>query len=315
MADTSTTVATARAALEIYVPNGAAEFIPKINQVLERLAYIGKYRGNILSVVFPAHTGYITLPPAYAAILAGSYDRWPVEIASLWQPYFELGWCDPIQAQGFNLRLQDLGDGFVTQFDIVEPGSVRIYSTGSDNGDTVRIFGIRTETGLPVTDNQGNLGEEITLTAPFQQSLYHYDSITGFQKTHTKGPVQMRLLPMNGGAEYLLSEYQTYETIPSYRRFQTGPNEKTVRVLCQRRYIPVSAETDFVIPGNIAALKWGLKGLELEDAGYERVGESQECWSQCINWLNQEAKAFRGGNITPIPVYAFGKGGGIPFAN
>jgi hypothetical protein len=313
--DTQTTLGSAREALEIYVPNGAVEFKGKMNQVLERLAYIGKYRGNILSVVFPAHSGYITLPPAYASILAGSYDRWPVEIASQWQPYFELGWCDPNEAQGWNLRLQDLGDGYVTQFDIVAPGSVRIYSTGSDNGATVRIFGTRTETGLPVTDNQGNLGEEITLNSPVVQSLYHYDDITGFQKTHTKGPVQMRLLPMGGGAEYLLSEYQTYETIPSYRRFQTGPNEKTVRVLCQRRYIPVSAETDFVIPGNIAALKFGLKGLELEDAGYERVQESQECWAQCVNWLNQEAKAFRGGGQIPIMLNAWGVGGGVPFSN
>lgn len=315
MPDSSTTVATARAALEIYVPNGATEFTQKLNQVLERLAYIGKYRGNILTAIFPAHVGYITLPPHYASILAGTYDRWPVEIGSQWQPYFELGWCDPNEVLGWSLRLQDLGDGYVTQFDVVEPGSVRIYSTGSDNGERVRIFGTRTETGLPVTDNQGNLGEEIILAAPFVQSLYHYDDITGFQKPHTKGPVQMRLLPMNGGSEYLLSEYLTYETIPSYRRFATGPNEKTVRVLCQRRYIPVSAETDPVIPGLISALKFGLKGLELEDAGYERVGESQECWNQCVNWLNQEAKAFRGGAQIPIVLQAWGPGGSLPFSN
>lgn len=312
MASTQITVADAELQLSEFTPAGMT-FLKVLNQATGRLVTSGKWSGIFVSVAFPAASGFITLPPRYLSVLAGKFDSWPVLTFSNWFDYQEIGPCgldDTIQWFG---RLQDDGDGFVTQAAMPLPGAVRIYSTGSDNGKVVRLFGPRTETGLPVVDNSGNEGESITLAAPFVQSLYHYDDLTGFQKEKTNGPVQAKIFPMNGDPEYQVAAYEPYETRPSYRRYRVGPGEKTVRVLCQRRWLAAYADTDWVWPGNIAALQCAIQAI-----GYERTGyndSAMEQWEQAYYWLNQQSKAERGGNQIPIPLWSWGRGQGIPASN
>lgn len=312
MASTQITVADAEEQLGSFTPAGMT-FLQVLNQATSRLVTSGKWPGIFVSVAFPAASGFITLPPRYLSVLAGTFDRFPVLAFSQWFDYQEIGICDPNDALQWGGRLQDLGDGFVTQAAMPLPGAIRIYSTGSDNGKTVRLFGTRTETGLPVVDNAGNEGEAIVLNAPFVQSLYHYDDLTGFQKEKTNGPVQAKVLPMNGDPEYQVAAYEPYETRPSYRRYAVGAGEKTIRVLCQRRWLAAYAPTDFVWPPSMAALQHAIAGI-----GYERTGYNDSAiqeWDRAFYWLNQLAKAERGGNQIPIRFDAFGWGNGIPFSN
>lgn len=312
MASTQISVSDAEDQLSDFTPAGMT-FLQALNQVTGRLVTSGKWSGIFVSVAFPAASGFITLPPRYLSVLAGTFDRFPVLSFSQWFDYQEIGICTTSEAFQWGGRLQDLGDGFVTQAPMDLPGGVRIYSTGSDNGKTVRLFGTRTETGLPVVDNNGNEGEELTLSAPFVQSIYHYDDLTGFQKEKTNGPLQVKVVPMNGDPEYQVAVYESYETRPSYRRYGVGPAEKTIRVLCQRRWLPAYAPTDWVWPGNISALQCGLQALSYERTGYD--DSARENWDRSFYWLNQQSKAERGGNKVPVPTNVWGWGNPIPFSN
>lgn len=312
MATTQITVADAELQLSQFTPAGMT-FLQALNQVTGRLVTSGKWSGIFVSVAFPAASGFITLPPRYLSVLAGKFDSWPVLTFSNWFSYQEIGPCDLNEPNQWYGRLQDEGDGYVTQFPMPLPGGVRVYCTGSDAGKIVRLFGTRTETGLPVVDNTGNEGEELVLAAPFVQSMYHYDDLTGFQKVKTNGPLQVKVVPMNGDPEYQVAAYEPYETRPSYRRYRVGPSEKTVRVLCQRRWLAAHVDTDWVWPGNLSALQCGLQALSYERTGYEESAMKE--WDRAYYWLNQQSKAERGGNQIPIQIVPFGYGGGIPFSN
>lgn len=315
MSNTRLTVADARVPLERYVANASA-FIGQLNQVTERLIYSGKWKGNVIKVTFDSSAGYITLPPEYLSALGTAFNHWPTPIFGEFHTYFESGPGTPIEAAGWIGQMQDMGDGFCTQLDITEantevqparaaaPGAVRLYSTGSDNGQVVRIFGIEQETGMPVTDPTGNPGENITLNAPFVDSTKHYSKLTDVIKPFTKGPVTAWVVPMGGGTNYQIATWRPSETRPRYRRYYTGTATRALQILCQRRYMPVVAETDWVIPGNIAALKFGLLAIRNEDTGY--IDKAEANWEQAIYWLNNEAVASRGGALPSVPISGWG---------
>lgn len=296
-----------------YIPMGMT-LLKAVNLVSNRLVTSGKWPGIFVEVAFPAAAGYVTLPPRYLSVLAGKFDSWPVLTFSNWFEFTEVGIGNANIAANWYGRIQDFGDGFVTQFAMTSPGSIRVYSNAIDNGKTVRLYGIRTETGEPVVDNQGVEGEEIILNAPFVQSLYHYDGLSGVQKEITKSSVQAKALPTNGDAEYQIAQWNSWETRPSYRRYGIGPTEKTVKLLCQRRWVEAIAETDWVWPGNIPAYQFGMKALQYESVGYDQSAV-QDAWDQAFKWLNMEAKAARGGAQVPIPTMAWGFGNGIPWSN
>jgi hypothetical protein len=239
--------------------------------------------------------------------------------------YQESGPGIPRETASWIGQLQDLGDGFCTQRDIqqedlesrpiipAKPGTVRLFSTGSDNGKVVRLFGIREETQEPIVDNAGNLGENITLTAPFTDSAYHYSQLTDIQKPYTNGPVNAWVVPTDGSATYQISVWLTFETRPRYHRYFVGHSENAIEVLCQRRPVAVRAETDWVIPGNLAALKFGLKALRHEDSGYEDKAEKN--WATSLKWLDDEAAATRGGAQPSNPVGVWGWNQPVPQTN
>jgi hypothetical protein len=108
----------------------------------------------------------------------------------------------------------------------------------------------------------------------------------------------------DGVTETLVGTYQPNETRPCYRRYQTGVAEKEIRLICHRRFIPTVAETDWIIPGNISALRAIIQSLLFEDASDMDAADAS--FARAISFLNDEAKTFRGGgratiNTNPTP--------------
>lgn len=309
---TQITVQDVEDVLASFVPTGMT-VLDALNLVCGRFTTSGKWNGMMMGLALPNASGYITLPPRYLGILAGKYDNYPVVTLSNWFSYTEIGPMTVEDTMGWTGRIQDEEDGAVTQTIFTSSGGVRIYSNAIDNGKMVRIYGIQAETGLPVVDNQGVEGEELVLSAPFVQSLYHYDNLSGVQKDLTKSHLTANVIPMGGGAEYQVAQWQSWETRPSYRRYFIGPASKTVKALCQRRFIKMISPTDWVIPGNLAAIQCGFQALQYEAVGYRDSANEQ--WEDAYGWLNQESKAQRAGNQVPVPIFPFGRGGGIPFVN
>jgi hypothetical protein len=308
--DSQLTVGDARpllyTAAQLNDPNDP-QFLVLLNQACERLLYSGKWEGSIVKVLFAgAPFGYISLPFRYLSALAANYYCTGIPIFSQFHRYVEsgpgffLGETLDDQSQLFwRGELIDQGDDYPTDIDVISPGGIQLFSSGIDNGKTARIFGIQAETGKPVYDNQGEEGEELVLTFPFTQSIYRYSAIYGFQKQATKGKVDMWVLP-DSGVNYLISSYQPPETRPNYHRYQVGKTDKPIRTLCQRRFVPMIVDTDWVIPGNIGALKYALQALVYEDLN--RNDDAKQQWEYSYLLLNQQTRSTRGGARVDVPI-------------
>lgn len=315
------TLAQARAQLAVYVPNAATEFTNKINQVNEIFTLSGKWIGSMVAAVFPAASGIITLPPELLSILSGKFDCVPVQSFSSWFSYLVVGPSSQDEASLWGWGgIVEIPGGFCTTVLQDDDGPIRIFSNAADNGAVCRIFGYDVATGQQIIDANGVRGESITLTAPFVNTTHSFvagSSITGFTKPLTKNSVQVSVVPTNGNPIVQLADYNSWETNPSYTRYSipSGINGGTVnvKVLCQRRPIAVSAESDYLVPDSIAADKAGLQALALSDSGYE--AESLHKWTEAYGYLNAKSKSLRGGSQVPIPTNVFGWGNGIPFTN
>lgn len=264
-------------------------FLQILNEVQERYINSGKWKGSIVTLRYESSTGFITMPYNYAAALALTYDRYPFPIFTEFHQYVEEGPGKVDDTLHWPGILIDLGDGFCTQANIPAAGVVRIYSSGSDNGDVVRVYG--NLNGVTVYDSNGNEGEAVTLAAPFVATTNQFTEITGITKPLTSARVYAK--SWDGSTETLVGTYQPNETRPCYRRYQTGIAEKEIRLICHRRFIPTVAETDWIIPGNISALRAGIQARLFEDASDMDAADAS--FTRGLNFLNDESKTFRGG--------------------
>lgn len=301
--DTQLTVADVRAQLSYMVnPNDPTDplFLQYLNEVQQRLVNSGKWKGSIMTLRYASSPNFITMPYNYAGALALTYDRFPYPIFTEFHQYVEEGPGKVDEALHWPGILLDLGDGYCTQENIPSASVIRVYSSAADDTKKVRIYG--NLNGVTVYDSAGNEGEEVTLTHPFVATTNQFTELTGVTKTLTKH--RLYLKTWDGTDETLIATYQPNETRPSYRRYQTGKAEKEIRLICQRRFIPLVAETDWVPIGNLSAIRAGIQSRLFEDATDPDAADAS--FTRALNFLNDEAKAFRAGgratlNTNPTP--------------
>lgn len=102
-------------------------------------------------------------------------------------------------------------------------------------------------------------------------------------KPVTNGPV--RLYSWDGVTETLLATYAPGETVPAYRRLSVpNSNYTSMRVAAKRRYVPLIADNDLVIPENAVALTRGLEALTYEDS--HNTVDAAQYWAMCYEMLN-----------------------------
>jgi len=310
--DTRLTVADVRAILYPIIDPGdanSAAFLQYLNQASERLLYSGKWKGSIVPVVFATSAGFITLPRAYLSVLAHQYADSPGLVFSQFHEYVECGPGEFDITGNANGIIIDMGDGFCTQTDITEgdSGVLRITITNAaDAGKTIRFFGLD-ENGDEVYSN-GAPGVAFTTVFPSADTSQIFSKVTDIQAATMANA--WTLSWMDGVTATQIGEYEPGETRPRYRRYKTGVATQTLRCLCSRRFIPLVNETDWVMPGNIGALKAALQALKQEDAN--DMERTQEAWQRAYFVLNQETKIFRGGNRISIPINTFGYREAVP---
>lgn len=295
--DTRLTVSDCRTALYTEVDAtdiNSALFLPALNEVVERFINSGKWKGQTPLVTIPVNgLNYFSLPRWYISVLVMSYLRCPVPVFTPFYQFSESGPGMLPDADAWSGVLLDLGDGFVTQYDIATAGTVRLaVSNAADAGKVIRLYGLD-ENGVEVYSPDGSLGLNVTLANPTVTTTQQFSLVNGVQApANIIAPWTLSVI--NSGTPTLLSTYYPGETTPRYRRYQTGQLEEAVKLICNRRYVPLRNETDWVIPGSISALRYGLKMLRYEGAG--QLVEASQAFDRALDFLNQEAKSARGGS-------------------
>jgi len=220
---------------------------------------------------------YLTVPSKYARLMGINVCNMPQRIQNEFYEMLEAGVgikpsCAPANNCLFDTGAKEVFDRnmFPTLRDIDATNQkVRFYITNSaDVGSRILVQGLD-QNGLPITSLDGVnqiLGEYITLDSPFATSIDQFSKITGIQKQLTSGDVVMNQVDQTTGVEVLLSRFAFTDTTPTYRRYYLNrlpctcactPTDTNIKltVLAKLEYYPVRLPSDWLMIGNLAALK------------------------------------------------------------
>lgn len=133
-------------------------------------------------------------------------------------------------------------------------------------------------------------------TDPFYvQTTQGISEITAISKPETRGQVFVYAMPAAGAGVHI-GTYAPKDTTPVYRRYWI-PNLQRDRVYtilarCRRRFVPITADTDFLLISNLPALKAMIMSVYyLEAAEPEQYAKYKAI---AVDILKKEAKAYIG---------------------
>lgn len=278
------------------------EFLNVLNPALVRLVDSGTWEGCIVGCVFNGSLGYITLPRHMQTIVGVDINGWPQAVFSQFHEYMEMG-AGMVKASSAGIGpLFDMGDGYCTQKDIADYGTLGtlkvVITDPGDVGKKIRFFG-KDADGKPIYDSNGKLGVELTTANPEASTTQVFSDIST-DKANSGISVQTsmegywKLYVTIGGIDFQIGEYQPGENAPNYHRYKTGTWDVTMPIacLCRLRAVPVKYATDWVVPGNSNAIMFAIQAVNSQSASNYK--EANEAWAMCFQVLNEEHKSRRG---------------------
>lgn len=157
----------------------------------------------------------------------------------------------------------------------------------------------------------------ITSGSGYTETTQYFSKITAYNKPVTNGYV--RLTAWNGVTEVELSNYENWETTPSYHRYfspflerrsgDTDPCRRVVLARARKRFVPVAEDSDVLMISNILALQ------EILIAQAYRENNDLESYAAhkltAVDLLRKEAVAYNGKVRTPAFVVQRGFGMGV----
>lgn len=281
---------------------------------------------------------YLTLPRQVARIINLDVCRFPVRIQNEFYEFLEAGvglqpsskcGCPPLCQV---IETHDRGN-VPTFRDITPTGNpklVRVYATNSRDYDhRVLIQGLDQNGSVVRTmDNGVDVeGEYLNLANPFTDSTFFYSKITGVQKDLTAGDVRIYEVDSVTGAQVYLSFMEPSETVGWYRRyFLNGicntccgditstscglpvvPPTTQITAMAKLEFIPVSVDTDYLLIGNLPAMKSECMAVRYEESDNDKAMAMADAkHKQAIKFLNQELVHYMGRERPAINYAPFG---------
>lgn len=270
---------------------------------------------------------YVTCPPDIARLVNMSVCRRPILINNQW---YEFLWAGaglqescPEQPCGLLTREAYERNVVPVAYDLTASNQyLRIYLTDvRDVGKRILISQALDQNGNGIySDDNGQEvdGFHLTLTEPFQTTAYIVTAFKGVSKPVTFGDVLLYQVDATSGDEKLLARYKPWETNPAYRRYylhnlptdccNSGtPGTVQVQALAKLEYVPARALTDFLIIGNIPALKeecLAVRFGEMDTPG--SMAQTEIYHRRAVKLLNQELTHYLGRERPAVGVRPFG---------
>lgn len=306
----------------------------RINEAQQELMNEGNFPGVVDRWHLIATNGRIVLPPHLDMLLEFTESGTPSTIRSPWAEFVAYGpgpaqdlvrggrtWygCDggSLFDRGevcTKIPLPQItgGSGCVCDED-TKPGpwKLRFYAdpTTADNvlatvqGLDAAGLVIRTE--VPLSNGSGTEwinGEQMQISSGsgYTETTKEFSDVTAVTMQATNG--YKRLVAWNGIEELELSNYEPWETTPSYHAYfspylesakdSTNPCCKIVLARARRRFVPVVEDTDVLIISNVLALKAMIIAQWNRDAFNDNEYAAQKLTA--IDLMRKESTAYRG---------------------
>ena len=248
-------------------------------------------------------------PRQFAAIELSSVNQVPIVVRNQWFEFLETGWgirdcnsCD----------LQLLDYGTTSSFenicgtnkklkvycDVAEAAGARILLQGYDASGNW----IRTLDGATWVD-----GEYVDLNVYAPQMTNNvFSSFTGAIKPVTNGTVRIYEYDVTAATQRPIAYYDWDDETPTYRRsfipgltFDENTGTATVEVIAKLDHIPVRQDTDYLVIGNIPALKEMCVAIKFYENNAIELGNRAE--ARAVELMKNEARHYEGsGPVVPL---------------
>lgn len=291
-------------------------FISYLNEAQLALISRGRWWGTIQRAQFCVYDGCLTWPREVAAIERVAVCRNPIQINSLWYEFTQnlahidrcasCNNCGGIGLGCGHLRMD--GRGTAATFRDWSGGKIiRIYPThSSDVGKRILLQGydqnkiwIRTQSSGQWID-----GEYVTLALPFVDSVSQFHTrIESVQKDQTNQRVLLFAHDSTANTDIAIAIYQPSEFNPQYQRSYIpglgggcedadGNCVKTVEAVVKLEYVPAQIDTDWLVIGNLNALKHWCQSIKAREDHDELQALALE--KAAIRELNHELRTHNG---------------------
>lgn len=299
---TVSTIKTSRIPVNLGICPDDPRLIQWLNESREQLINraVGGWWGQTVRAKFCVDNGCIVWPREVGFIHAIAVCGVPIQVHNgWWQFLVNVSHVENCDTCNCGCRCGDVPNmswdetTVPTQSAIRGTGkTIRIYpSDQADVGKTMIIQGYDNNNIWVRTTIDGSVqdGEEVTLALPYVDTVTEWfaGSPTGIIREPTTYRVLMYEHNVSADTDRLIATYQPDETVPNYRRsiipglartrccrVSCSCDElPTVEAIVKLAYAPVSVDNDWVYPGNILALKYGMlsrkRDEENDDAGAE----------------------------------------------
>lgn len=292
------------------IPTTDTRLVDYVNEATQRLLHKGHWWGSMAKLQLNATAGLITLPPQVATIEKVAVSAVPIPVRDFWYEFMENGWGVRDSLSGTDESLYRGHYPCFADITGVNKKVKVICDLATDVGREVLILGFDENQNWVRTLQGGVMADgEVVLLAqtPGTLSTKLFTAISDIQPPQTSGVSDL-------DGQWWLYEYDTtlltsrqigayqyWETSPSYPRylFPTVPTTvagTTVEALCKLEFIPVHNDTDYLIIGNIAALKLECLSLKAEEEG--RYEEAVLLEAKAVAELNNELAHYLGDGRT-----------------
>lgn len=298
------------------VTSASAQVVTYLNEATQRLLYKGKWPGTYMRYRICVNDGCITWPRQIETIEAIAIGGSPASIRNGWFEFYPMGPgiesanCSCTSAtescSGGALGLKDRMSA-VAFDDIIPSGKkIRVYADLNEAvGSQILLQGYDDTGNWILTNDGATNGELVTISTTPQDTVNYFSALTGVQKPVTNGSVRLYELTEIGGALKALAVYEPDETRPEYRRSlvtglcasDDGTCDKTsVEVMAKLRFIPVANDTDWVMIGNLPALKCEVMAILKEERNL--IPEAAVYSAKAVELLRDELKHWMGDGAT-----------------
>lgn len=279
----------------INISSTDSRFLQYLNQATERLLWRGKFWNTYARYVVTVSSQFFTLPPYIETLERFSVNKVPMPIHDDWYQFLDTGWGprDDTLSIGSGINEALYRGNFPTAVDVPSPGGTVTVKCdrSTDVGKPVLILGRDINNNWVRTTQAGVIADgEVVLLAQgagnTSATQWAPAGIVAIQPPHnTDGSSSLDgqwWLYFGGVTGTLLSRYEYWETSPSYKRYLVpGPASNagtvTVEVMGKKAFYPVKNDTDYLVVGNLAALKLACMAILAEDD--HNWGEANLLWN------------------------------------
>lgn len=195
--------------------------------------------------------------------------------------------------------------------DSADVGKTVLFQGMDSNGQTVRYLDPQT--------GQSGLGEKVTLTSPFIDSVNRYSTLTGIQKSKTAGEVQIYQVDPTTLVESLLVVMQPGEQTASYRKYfvnglpqyccngSTTSSTLQVQAMCKLDFVPAQVDTDYLLIASVPALLeecMSIRYGRMDTPGAQQLSDQHH--ARALRLLNGQLDHYLGKERVSISVPIFG---------